>query len=78
MILIYSRTCTPCKYRSQLSHIKLFACSIRTEVKIIETLGRPDLEAEAKQVSDIEMPFVHNTETKTSKSMTEVSKGFTI
>lgn len=78
MIVVYSKTCAPCKYRVELIHIKKFARSIGAEVKIVETLSRADLEKEAKLLSEIDMPFVYNTNTRSSMALTEVSKGFTI
>lgn len=78
MIKLYTRTCAPCQYRVQLSHLKAYASRLNTELKIIETIGRPDLEQKAKDLTDVTIPFVYNTETRGSIAMREVTREISI
>lgn len=78
MIEVYSRTCAPCQYRVQLSHLRHYAHALGTDVKIVETIGRPDIEQRAKELTDVPLPFVYNTETRGSMSLGMVNKEVSI
>lgn len=78
MLQVFSRTCAPCAYRVQLSHLRHYAHTLGTDVKIIETIGRPDIEQRAKELTDVSLPFVYNTETRGSISLGMVNKELSI
>lgn len=75
MFVIYTNTCTPCKYRSQLNFINTLARERKTEVKIVETKYNAALLDEARYVSDIELPFVYNSDKRVSVRMSDVRNG---
>lgn len=78
MLQVYSRTCAPCQYRVQLLHLRHYAHTLGTDVKIIETIGRPDIEQRSKELTDVPLPFVYNTETRGSMALSMVNKDISI
>lgn len=64
MITIYTDRCLTCKYKTEVKVVKAFARSIGSQVQIKKTRYNHVIEAEAKQLTDVPMPYVYNDETK--------------
>lgn len=78
MLIVYTNVCTPCKYRSQMRHIDNRARELNTKVKTVETKYNPEFLKQSQEVSDVQLPFVYNTDTRSSLSLNEVKEGFDI
>lgn len=69
MLIVYTHRCAPCKYKSELKAVNQLSRSINTRVAIKEVRSSSLLMKEAAQLTDISIPFVHNTDTKSSISL---------
>jgi hypothetical protein len=69
MLVVYTNKCIPCKHKSEIRAVNSIARSLKTCVIIKEVRSNKVLIKEATSVSDVAIPFVHNTDTKSSISL---------
>jgi hypothetical protein len=69
MLVVYTNKCIPCKYKSEIRAVNSIARSLNTGVIIKEVRSNKALMKQAAMVSDVALPFVYNTDKKSSISL---------
>ena len=73
-LIIYTDRCVPCVYKHDFKLVKQFAKKNDYNVQVRRTAISKDWQREAKEVSDIELPYIYNPDTTASVRLQGVNE----